>query len=198
MPTPPRRTNRAPLVIAIVAVVLVVGALVVVLAQDDDDGGQSADDGSGQSTDDSAIEPSGDEGDVAATDLPPGVRADPEMPGGLAPEPDANDNLPEDVVVNFFEAADSGDCELLRESVTEDAWLEFFGAENEEAAMDRCLSEAETSSTATLDSAEFGGILLEPAEEDMLPNTALVDVVTTDGAEQHQWLILEDDLWKIY
>jgi hypothetical protein len=131
---------------------------------------------------------------------PEGAREDPDAPGGVAAEPDANGNLPEDVVANYFEASSTADCELYRESVTEEWWLEAAGASSEEEAMGQC--EARLSSEGqgmTLESAELAGIVLEPSADQqaqgMEPGTAVVEIVV-NGHRDNMWLIMDDGLWK--
>lgn len=141
-----------------------------------------------------------DDGETPSTPSPgAGSHLDPDAPSGLAADPDANGDLPEDVVVNFFEAVSTGDCEQAVGYLTEEALTKYFGVDSEEEAIDRCLSDPAVG--LAVDSAEFTGILLEPSPdlvaEGMKPNTAVVEAVANQG-EIAVWLIWEDGLWKIY
>ena len=217
-PPPPQRTNRTPLIIAGLAALAAVVLIVVLVSSGGDDDGSGGNEVAGQGEDGQQNPgslpenmptlptipeggPGGGGGAPAEGSLGPGAREDPDAPGGVAAEPDANGNLPEDVVTNFFEAASNGDCQLFIDSISETAWSEYLGASSADEAMEQCQSSSPPAG-ASLESAEYGGMLLEPDAElqadGMRPFTALVDVVTSDGAEQHMWLIIEDGLWKIY
>jgi hypothetical protein len=155
------------------------------------------------------------EGGGAEQGAPPPLPGDPEAPlpdasgsdGGLPPpdittaEPDANGNLPVDVVENIFEASVTGDCELLRESLSESAWTQD-GTRTDAEMMDECLAE-EPESESALVSAEFQGIYSEPPPEAVAagvtePGTAIVHVTTTTEGEQSMYLFIEDGLWQVY
>lgn len=125
------------------------------------------------------------------------------LPEGLSEsaEPDANDNLPEDVVADLYAAIASSDCDSMREALTESLWTED-GNLSEAEAMDQC-SQLPPQDTA-ISEVLFAGLYHEPdpTQPEMVPETAVVvGTVETPGVEPFGTvfhLILEDDLWKIY
>jgi hypothetical protein len=126
---------------------------------------------------------------------------DRDAPGGVTAEPDANGNLPEDVVANWFQASSASDCELWRESVTEEWWLEAAGATTEQEAMQQCETRLSTEGQGlTLESAELADIVSEPTADQqaagMEPGTAIVEIAY-NGQEENMWLVIEDGLWKL-
>jgi hypothetical protein len=201
----PRRNTNVPLLVA--GLVAVVAVLVLVVAVASDGGGDGevpgADETAGSGN--AGSTPTLPEGPAASggsdESLPEGVRRDPDAPGGLAPEPDSNENLPTHVVVGVFDALNGGDCEQARDFFTADGWTRLFGGASEEDAMAACQSESGPTDIS-IRSAEISGVLLEPSSdlvaEGMQPNTATVDAVLSDGSELTFWLIMEDGLWKIY
>lgn len=216
-PAPPRKTK--PVVPILVAVFAAAAAVVVVLMLTIDDDGANGDCGG---CGDQAATTTGDQtngggnpenvpdlpGD-GGTGRPPeegspteGARLDEDAQGAVAAEPDANGNLPEDVVANFYEAASTADCELLRESMTAAGWMDALGAPSDEEGMEMCLADDSEPPDVTLESVEYVGILLEPDEDlqaqGMLPDTAIVEIVRSDGQPLSVWLVLEEGLWKVY
>jgi hypothetical protein len=202
----PRRNTNVPLLVAGLVAVVAVLVLVVALASDGGGDGEvpGADETAGGGN--AGSTPTLPEGPAASggsdeESLPEGVRRDPDAPGGLAPEPDGNENLPTHVVVGVFDALNGGDCEQARDFFTADGWTRLFGGASEEDAMAACQSESGPTDVS-ITSAEISGVLLEPSSdlvaEGMQPNTATVDAVLSDGSELTFWLIMEDGLWKIY
>lgn len=115
-------------------------------------------------------------------------------------DPDANGNLPEDVVVDLYEALSAGDCAAIRAAMAESLFTND-GAMTEDESMAAC--ERQPVQETRVENVQFAGFRPEPdpAEPRMLPNSAGVvgDVVTDGQTYEHVFfLILEDGLWRVY
>lgn len=192
-----------PLVVAVVimAVVVVVGGVVLLSSGGDDDGGD------GETAGSATTGAAGDEqGSPPGPDQTTPPSGDPESDGEVPPpdvqsaEPDADGNTPDQVVRTYFEADTTGDCELMRQTVTDEAWTEG-GAMTEQESMEACIADGPLPESP-LRSAELFGVYSDPPpaleQDGMRPDTAVVRCVTTEGDGEYWLVIDEGGLWRIY
>jgi hypothetical protein len=189
-PGPGPKTSRTLLVgiVLVVAIVVAVAVAVVALGGGDDTDGAGSPASGRSETSDTRAGPADDSGGGPGASGAPGAAAT------SGDEPDANGNLPVDVVANLLTASTEADCETLAASLS--GWTE------EDVATCRS-TRTPNPNPATVLNVELEGFYPEPDPDrpGMEPGTAVI-IATMDynrgpGDWEH-WLRLEDGVWKVY